>query len=1347
MPIAGARVARPEWWAAASIVALLAASRWLAVVESPSAPSVQYLALAAAATVASLALLIGDRAERRVWRLGSSLLLGVVVAVMIPAEARLHTIDTKWDEWKRTTESEGLRRLSGALTQAIDRAGAAADSALTAPTTSREAFDRLDRLTRTSYESGVVLQEGDSTVAWSGQIRFAIDSAEPGVAYLTSAFYRAAQVTRVAGNRRAIAMALIDAAPPADRIAASLSGEIARGSMLPGFQFTDRPGAHMAPGTLRFPYAGNPMFDIRVRPPDQQTTRFAIVEQARVIAGLALAGALVGFVIALWRLRRRLTQRFAALAVALACTAIVPLNQYSNISRLFDPGVYRVAVGDRVALTAGALAFTSAILLAGALLVVRRQRHGVGRLTGGIIVVLVAGVSPFLLRDLARGIAVPVAGIDSALWLIWEVPLFLAAVFVLLVGAIAGDATLGRARRLSPWLAPGLAGLGAVLAPIVWRAPGSWPWWYVFLWILAIVALALSRSSRFVVLTAATVAALAAITLVWGHTSRDRVELAEADLRSLNTVDPFVDKLLTRFATDIASRKPPASTQALLQAYVGSDLASGGYPVKMYAWGLSNLPNDSLQTVAFDVPPEAVREAIREARSTHATVLTTASAWPGREAILVVPATDSATFAQDSAVTVVVVAPKSRLYAQSPFARLYGIETADPVAAPYSLGVKLARPVALPDTQFGWTRRGSELHGDWVESTSIGLRAAHAEVDLREMSTLIQRGGLIVILNLAIVGALWFAGVLADGSAGRWLRARRRVWVRSYRARLTLAMFTFFVIPATAFAIWSYQQLGSEATSIRTVLVSQTLRSANPRGAPETWVPEESNRLRTPLLLYSDGMIQMASDPVIAALAPLGRLLPRQVFELMAKEEGIANRRDRVADRPVLVGFRPVQIASGTTRPAILAAPLGTEEYQFEARRRDLVLLVLFTTAVGLLAAFWLSGVAANQLARPIGSLRQAALAIAGGDRLPILEPHPTTEFRPVFTAFRRMAEDLNAGRTALEDAQRRTAAVLRNVASGVIAVAPDRTIALANPSAEALFGTPLPAGASIAGRLPHDVVDRIVEFLMGDADEVAFELDDTGRQIRGHVTRLGRGGAVLTMDDVTAIGRAQRVLAWGEMARQVAHEIKNPLTPIRLGVQHLRRARADRRVDFDTVLDQNITRILIEIDRLDEIARSFSRYGSAPHDRPAPEPTDVAAVSRDVLELERLGAELTTSWAIRGADDPVFAMARPDELREVLLNILENARLADARAVSLSVVPGGERVQLAVQDDGRGIPAAVLPRIFEPHFSTRTSGSGLGLAISRQIVDRWGGDIQVESTEGVGTTVTITLRSAAAPS
>jgi nitrogen fixation/metabolism regulation signal transduction histidine kinase len=227
-------------------------------------------------------------------------------------------------------------------------------------------------------------------------------------------------------------------------------------------------------------------------------------------------------------------------------------------------------------------------------------------------------------------------------------------------------------------------------------------------------------------------------------------------------------------------------------------------------------------------------------------------------------------------------------------------------------------------------------------------------------------------------------------------------------------------------------------------------------------------------------------------------------------------------------------------------------------------------------------------------------------------------------------------------------------------------------------------------------------------------------------------------------VARAERVLAWGEMARQIAHEIKNPLTPIRLGVQHLRRARSDPRVNYDQVLNDNVRRILAEIDRLDEIARSFSRYGSAPADLPPAVAIDLSAVVKDVVGLEQMG-ESVVKWQLRGADRPTWAMARNDEMRDVLLNVFENARLSGAKRVEVVLREEERKVTIETVDDGSGIPVAVLPRIFEPHFSTRTTGSGLGLAVSRRLIEAWDGEIAITSEEGVGTRVLIVLMRAEA--
>ena len=135
----------------------------------------------------------------------------------------------------------------------------------------------------------------------------------------------------------------------------------------------------------------------------------------------------------------------------------------------------------------------------------------------------------------------------------------------------------------------------------------------------------------------------------------------------------------------------------------------------------------------------------------------------------------------------------------------------------------------------------------------------------------------------------------------------------------------------------------------------------------------------------------------------------------------------------------------------------------------------------------------------------------------------------------------------------------------------------------------------------------------------------------------------------------------------------------------------------------------------------------------------------QDVVGLEKLGIG-EVEWRVEVDRNVPHAFARPDELREVLLNLFETARLANARVVSARVhrVAGdhaGARVRVEVSDNGSGIPADVLPRIFEPHFSTRTSGSGLGLAITRRMVESWGGEVSIASTAARGTTVCVDLR------
>jgi len=224
----------------------------------------------------------------------------------------------------------------------------------------------------------------------------------------------------------------------------------------------------------------------------------------------------------------------------------------------------------------------------------------------------------------------------------------------------------------------------------------------------------------------------------------------------------------------------------------------------------------------------------------------------------------------------------------------------------------------------------------------------------------------------------------------------------------------------------------------------------------------------------------------------------------------------------------------------------------------------------------------------------------------------------------------------------------------------------------------------------------------------------------------------------MTELTHAVRVLAWGELARQIAHEIKNPLTPIRLGVQHLQRARRHGRADFDATLERTSQQILAEIERLDAIARAFSRFG-APQTGSVPlVRADLTAIAEDAAALYSLSGAARVAVAAHGA---VEAMVRPDEVKEVLINLVENARDAGAANVTIAVRSLDEgAAELTVGDDGRGITGEHMVHIFEPQFSTTSSGTGLGLAICKRLVEGWGGTIEVESEKGEGTTVRVVV-------
>jgi two-component system nitrogen regulation sensor histidine kinase NtrY len=225
-----------------------------------------------------------------------------------------------------------------------------------------------------------------------------------------------------------------------------------------------------------------------------------------------------------------------------------------------------------------------------------------------------------------------------------------------------------------------------------------------------------------------------------------------------------------------------------------------------------------------------------------------------------------------------------------------------------------------------------------------------------------------------------------------------------------------------------------------------------------------------------------------------------------------------------------------------------------------------------------------------------------------------------------------------------------------------------------------------------------------------------------------------------TQLERTHRLEAWAEMARQVAHEIKNPLTPIQLSAEHLRRVHADRGEPLGDVLDNCVTSILGQVRLLRQISSEFSSFAASPTARVAP--VNLPELVAEVVDPYRTGLAGRVSIDNRVAPDLPRVVADRTLIARALSNIVENALHAMPGSGSLTLtseVAGGQ-VILRVRDTGVGMDEEALARVFEPYFSTKATGTGLGLPIARRNVELSGGAIEVTSRKGEGTEVTLRL-------
>jgi signal transduction histidine kinase len=1335
----------------------------LATAEWLRGDAVVWAALAGVAGLVAVALAVRVPVPRHKMSIAAALasfLLGVIVG---GGALRVSRIECCWPALRESRVPATSRDLQRALGSAIAEARRLAERAAQASTLPRaEMFDQLrkDVGGRQAIERGVAILPADLNappIAWLGRHRM-IPRSLPDTTELQAVmtpFYAVLEARRQTHDGVAVGDVLLWAAPEiadGDRsIAAAFERkrDVALRFFPSGLGPRDSSVFEICPPPSGCEH-GDTLFSVQTIPPSQGDAKLAALARTAWFARLTLGALLVLLLVTAPQGRGRW-----AVAVVSAWTLVrAPMGP----AAWFSPATFYRPAGI-IGSSAGSLfVFGVLLLLAAGWL----WRRGVQRRWWGIAAAtLLILFAPYVVRYFGRGIAPPAAGVSIGLWLSWQTALAVTAMaIILLAAALVRGST--EPVRVS-WALPAACAWGA-LAAIgglwLWDPHGAWPEWYTFLWLPALAGVILPAPRRLALVGMAVVAGTAAALLGWGAAVEGRLSLATRDGQRLGQEgDAIAVALLERLSQQVAdpSHPPPRSAGDLYALWATSPLVAQDYPAMLGLWSSDGGLLAELRLASLDLSPGLLSTL---ARTVEGPCVESVPRSPGIHYVLLTPLANGT-------VLTVAVGPRTQYVVPDRVAKfLHGAPSVEP---PYTITLSLPTQTQSQHVSDAvqWRRDEWSARGERRIELPEGGSHVHLRVDLRGPWTLLVRGVLVVALDVALLAGIWMFGlVIAEGWRPR-IATGLTTLRTSYRAQLTAVLSVFLVLPVLAFAAWSFARLADESRRAGDLLIRQTLRDAaggaaavaleSPDAVRQS-LAELGRRLDAELWLYRGGVLIGTSSPVLAELGLVDPFLSATAFQAISTDELELTTDARAAGRRTRIGYKVVG-PGAPGEQAVLAVPRLLDDEGVRQQQEDLALALVLATLIGLLAAMYLAGVAARRLAKPVAALREAAIAVGRGSEPPAFPPGTPREFAPVLSAFERMATDVRRSQGALEEARLRTARVLANVATGVIAVDDALRVTMANPRASELVlgGTePLAPGnvlpqTTAAGWAP--VWQAVAQFIAANRDDIQErEFEVGGRQIRVQLALLGAApdGCVIALDDATALTRAARVLAWGEMARQVAHEIKNPLTPIRLGIQHLQRIRGKGgSTTFEATLKETSERILEEIDRLDGIARAFARFGAPSGEAggggggaelPPLEPVDLAATAREVVQLYDLGAaprfEVRTS---NGA--PPAALARKDEVKEVLVNLLENARNADAKRVTVQIAASGR--QLVVADDGRGIPAEVLPRVFEPTFSTTSSGAGLGLAIARRLVESWGGVITLESEPGKGTRVTLTLQTA----
>jgi signal transduction histidine kinase len=480
-------------------------------------------------------------------------------------------------------------------------------------------------------------------------------------------------------------------------------------------------------------------------------------------------------------------------------------------------------------------------------------------------------------------------------------------------------------------------------------------------------------------------------------------------------------------------------------------------------------------------------------------------------------------------------------------------------------------------------------------------------------------------------------------------------------------------------------------------------------------------------------------------------LLPDRVPGPAFVAIGLSGAEQHVGARPVAGSrFEEVTAALGSVpgvpglrSPGLLSLLLLPQRRVAEAETAQLTAAVSAFSLLIFLVSAAIAGRLAVRVARPVADLVLGTRAVARGDFSPKVPEPPDEELKELVRAFLSMSRSLKDQTDALSLEKERLETLLAHLTAGVVAVGEGGRVLLANPAAAALGGGRA-AGATLEEVFPGEAMRDVRRLLADPAlaqapEEIEPRPGERWRIVTVPLPLGGEGTRMAVIEDVSDLLRSNRLAAWAEMARIIAHEIKNPLTPIRLSVEHLREVWRRRSPDFERVLDECVTNVLRQTEELRRAAAEFSDYARLP--RPEIRTLPLAPLLEEAAAAYRGAPNIR--WTIH-AEPGLTAQGDARLLARVFSNLVGNAveaLAAGGGAIGLEAHFRGGCVVVSIEDDGPGVAPALLPRLFDPYFSAKSGGTGLGLAIVKKIVEEHGGSIAASNRSPRGFRVEFTLR------